>query len=293
MRAELVDDDAAGWANQYGDEFFLKPDTGVGKALATISQWVTGQGYEVGAVNTFLQVADYYLVAQALAVGYTVVTHEVVYSNPVCAPIVQRSSTFLGAKGPTRSIRTPDRQKTDDRLACMTRSKRQPRCIVIAGPNGAGKTTFARQFLPGDARVVHFVNADLIAGGLSPLQPDLAAIAAGRLVLKEIDRLADSHADFAFETTLSGLTYARRLRRWKQGGYRVEIVYLKLRSTHLALRRIAARVRQGGHDVPRTDVVRRFRRGWKNFERVYRPLADSWAMYENSARTPRLLERGP
>ena len=164
---------------------------------------------------------------------------------------------------------------------------------MIAGPNGAGKTTFARQYLPEDARVVHFVNADLIAIGLSPLQPDLAAIFAGRFVLKEIDRLADSRADFAFETTLSGLTYVRRLQRWKQDGYRVEIVYLKLRSTQLALRRIAARVRQGGHNVPRSDVVRRFKRGWENFERVYRSLADSWAVYENSDRTPRLLERGP
>jgi predicted ABC-type ATPase len=80
----------------------------------------------------------------------------------------------------------------------MSKRKRQPRCIVIAGPNGAGKTTFARQYLPEDARVVHFVNADLIASGLSPLQPDLAAIAAGRLVLQEIDRLVNSRADFAF-----------------------------------------------------------------------------------------------
>jgi len=175
----------------------------------------------------------------------------------------------------------------------MTRRKRQPRCIVIAGPNGAGKTTFARQYLPEDARVVHFVNADLIAIGLSPLQPELAAIAAGRLVLKEIDRLAESRTDFAFETTLSGLTYVSRLQRWKQAGYRVEIVYLRLRSTQLALRRIAARVRQGGHNVPRSDVVRRFKRGWEKFESVYRPLADSWAVYENSDRTPRLLERGP
>jgi predicted ABC-type ATPase len=175
----------------------------------------------------------------------------------------------------------------------MATRKRQPRCIVIAGPNGAGKTTFARQYLPEDARVVHFVNADLIAIGLSPLQPDLAALSAGRLVLREIDRLAESRADFSFETTLSGLTYARRLKRWKQAGYRVEILYLRLRSTQLALRRIATRVRQGGHNVPRTDVVRRFKRGWENFENVYRPLADSWAVYENSDRTPRLLDRGP
>jgi predicted ABC-type ATPase len=175
----------------------------------------------------------------------------------------------------------------------MAKGKRQPRCIVIAGPNGAGKTTFARQYLPADAGVVHFVNADLIASGLSPIRPDLAAIAAGRLVLKELDRLVESRADFAFETTLSGLTYARMLQRWKRAGYRVEIVYLRLRSSRLALRRIATRVRQGGHDVPVKDVVRRFQRGWGNFESVYRPLADSWVVYENSNRTPRLLERGP
>jgi hypothetical protein len=81
-------------------------------------------------------------------------------------------------------------------------------CIVIAGPNGAGKTTFAREFLPKDARVVHFVNADLIAGGLSPLRPELAAIAAGRLVLRELERLAGARLDFAFESTLSGLAYS-------------------------------------------------------------------------------------
>ena len=113
------------------------------------------------------------------------------------------------------------------------------------------------------------------------------------MVLGEIDRLAELHEDFAFETTLSGLTYVRRLRYWKLTGYRIEIVYLRLRSEQLALRRIAARVRQGGHDVPRIDVIRRFKRGWENFEKIYRPLADSWAVYENSDRLPQLLERGP
>ena len=172
----------------------------------------------------------------------------------------------------------------------MLRRKRLPRCIVIAGPNGAGKTTFARRYLPEDAGVVHFVNADLIAGGLSPLDPRLAAVRAGRLVLQEIDRLAAERANFAFETTLSGLGYARRILAWKQAGYRVEMVYLKLKSSRLALRRIAARVREGGHDVPRADVVRRFARGWVNFEHVYRPLADAWAVYDNSGQAPRLLE---
>jgi len=173
----------------------------------------------------------------------------------------------------------------------MDRRKRQPRCIVIAGPNGAGKTTFARRYLPNNARVIHFVNADLIAAGLSPLKPELASIAAARTVLAEIDRLATARAEFAFESTLSGRTYVRRLESWRRAGYRVEIVYLKLKSPQLALRRVAARVRQGGHHVARADVLRRYARGWRNFEMIYRPLADSWAIYENSGEAPQLLEQ--
>ena len=173
------------------------------------------------------------------------------------------------------------------------RPDRTPRCIIIAGPNGAGKTTFAREFLPGDAGIIHFVNADLIASGLSPLRPELAALSGGRLFLAELDRLGHARADFAFETTLSGLAYLHRIKRWKAAGYRIEITWLRLPSPQLALRRIAARVRQGGHHVPRADVLRRFHRGWANFQRIYRPLADAWAVYDNSGETPRLLEQGP
>jgi predicted ABC-type ATPase len=172
-------------------------------------------------------------------------------------------------------------------------SRKAPRCIVIAGPNGAGKTTFAREFLPKGAKVIHFVNADLIAGGLSPLQPELAAVAAGRLFLRKIDRLAESKADFAFESTLSGVALAGKLRGWKANGYRVEIVYLTLPSAQLALRRIAARVKQGGHNVAKADVIRRFRRSSINFETIYRALADAWAVYDNAGDTPRLVKRGP
>jgi predicted ABC-type ATPase len=176
-------------------------------------------------------------------------------------------------------------------LVKMVKRKEKPRCIVIAGPNGAGKTTFARRYLPEDEKVVHFINADLLATGLSPLKPELAAMKAGRLVLHELDQLAAKRMDFAFETTFGGLGYVSRIRAWKRSGYKIEIVYLKLQSTRLALSRIAARVRQGGHDVPRADVMRRFTRGWENFERVYRPLADVWTVYDNSGREPRLLEK--
>ena len=164
---------------------------------------------------------------------------------------------------------------------------------MIAGPNGAGKTTFAREFLLREASVIHFVNADLIAGGLSPLRPDLAARRAGRMVLAELNRLVKARQDFAFESTLSGRTYLRLVKRWKAAGYRIEIVFLWLPSVQVALQRIAARVRQGGHNVPRNDVLRRFDRSWKNFRVLYRPLADAWAVYDNAGEAPRLLEEGP
>jgi len=172
-------------------------------------------------------------------------------------------------------------------------SRKFSRCIIIAGPNGAGKTTFAREFLSKEAGVVHFVNPDLIASGLSPLRPELAALAAGRLFLHQLDRLAKSRDSFAFESTLSGLTHVSRLKRLKAAGWRIEIVYLRISSPQLALRRIAARVKQGGHNVPRRDVVRRFTRSWNNFAHHYRLLADAWSVYDNSGHQPVLLEQGP
>jgi predicted ABC-type ATPase len=173
------------------------------------------------------------------------------------------------------------------------RPARHPRCIIIAGPNGSGKTTFAREFLLREVGVIHFVNADLIAGGLSPLRPELAARQAGRLVLQELSRLAGGRKNFAFESTLSGRTYLHLLQNWKAIGYTIRIVFLSLPSPQLALQRVAARVEQGGHDVPRVDVMRRFHRSWQNFHTLYRPIADTWSVYENSGDAPRLLEEGP
>lgn len=173
------------------------------------------------------------------------------------------------------------------------RTAQHPRCIIIAGPNGAGKTTFAREFLLREVGVIHFVNADLIAGGLSPLRPELAARQAGRLVLTELSRLVKARENFAFESTLSGRTYLQLLKRWKTAGYQIEIVFLSLPSVQLALQRIAARVHQGGHNVPRADVIRRFKRSWDNFQKLYRPLAGKWSVYDNSGNAPHLVEEAP
>lgn len=167
----------------------------------------------------------------------------------------------------------------------------RPICILVAGPNGAGKTTFAEDFLEDEVGVLRFVNADLIASGLSPIRPRLAAIEAARLFLSEIDRVAEARLSFAFESTLSGRRHASRLTRWKRAGYEIQIVFLKLDSPELALGRIAARVRQGGHDIPRKDVLRRFDRSWRNFIDLYRPLADRWSVYDNSSERPKLIEQ--
>ena len=112
-------------------------------------------------------------------------------------------------------------------------------------------------------------------------------------MLQELERLSHGYKDFAFESTLSGLTYVQRLKNLKSTGYRVEMIFLWLPSPRVALRRIASRVRQGGHHVPRHDVLRRFDRGLKNFHVAYRPLADTWTVYDNSGEVPRLLEEGP
>lgn len=170
---------------------------------------------------------------------------------------------------------------------------KQPVCLIIAGPNGAGKTTFAREFLPHEGGILNFVNADLIAAGLSPLRPAAAALSAGRIFLGELDRLAASGADFAFESTLSGLTYVERIKRWKSRGYRIEIAYLRLESVELAINRVAQRVKAGGHDVPAKDVQRRFTRSWHNFTETYRTLSDAWWLFDATPETPKLLNHSP
>jgi len=160
---------------------------------------------------------------------------------------------------------------------------------IIAGPNGAGKTTFAKKFLPEYAKCTNFVNADLIAQGLSPFSPRAAAMKAGRLVLEQIHKLADKNADFAFETTLSGKAYISFLKGLKKNGYSISIFFLWLPNAELAIDRIKDRVASGGHDVPATDVKRRFHRGVCNFLNHYKPLADTWLLFNNADAIPKLI----
>lgn len=171
-------------------------------------------------------------------------------------------------------------------------SENKHRIIIIAGPNGAGKTTFAEEFLPNEADCPIFVNADLIAAGFAPFDPDRAAIKAGRLMLEEIFEHVRRRDNFAFETTLSGRMYAKHILAWQKQGFVVKLFFLRLASPELAIARVRQRVKAGGHDVPEETIRRRFATGLRNFEEIYRSIVDEWALYDNSWRTPILIEEG-
>lgn len=167
-----------------------------------------------------------------------------------------------------------------------------PKIVIIAGPNGAGKTTFARAFLPQEAQISRFINADLIAAGLSPFAPEAEAIKAGRLMLEEITECVHRRESFAFETTLSGLGYLRHIGAWRKSGYHVSLFFLALPTAEFAVARVAERVRQGGHHIPEDVIRRRFEAGRRNFDERYRTAVDAWALYDNAGEEPDLIEWG-
>jgi len=161
--------------------------------------------------------------------------------------------------------------------------------IIIAGPNGAGKTTFARNFLPKEAQTYQFINADLIAAGLSPFNPDLAAFKAGRIMLSEIEAVSLSGHNFAFETTLSGVHYLTQIKRWQNLGYTVKLWFIKLSTSELAIERVKSRVKQGGHDIPHATILRRFTSGLKNLEK-FKLIVDSWVIFDCDVDIPKLID---
>jgi predicted ABC-type ATPase len=174
----------------------------------------------------------------------------------------------------------------------IMKRRHQKKIIIIAGPNGAGKTTFAMEFLPLEASCPVFVNADLIARALSPFNPDVAAFRAGRIMLSEIEGHVRNGTSFAFETTLSGKTYAGMIEKWRAEGYVVKLFFLTLASAELAAERVAQRVSEGGHNIPEKDIRRRFASGLKNFEELYCKIVDEWVLYDSSGETPILLQEG-
>ena len=163
--------------------------------------------------------------------------------------------------------------------------------LIITGPNGAGKTTFATEFLPNEADRPYFVNADLIAAGLSPFNPAPVAVQAGKLMGKQILEHAQKGRSFAFETTLSGRRYARWIPEWRHEGYRVKLFFLRLPTPEMAIERVAQRVAEGGHDVPEEVIWRRFHAGWRNLDQIFKSIVDDWAVYDNSGDTPLLVNK--
>ena len=170
----------------------------------------------------------------------------------------------------------------------MTQPKK---ILIIAGPNGAGKTAFAREFLIIEAEVPTFINADLIAAGLDPFEPERVAVQAGRLMLRMIRDMVDRGESFAFETTLSGRAFARMIPEWQERGYYVELHFFRLDTADRAVERVAQRVLQGGHHVPEEVIRRRVKAGLRNFKGVYRDLVDEWNLYDSTRRSPVLIER--
>jgi predicted ABC-type ATPase len=154
--------------------------------------------------------------------------------------------------------------------------------IMLGGPNGAGKTTTAARLLPRVLSIREFVNADEIARGLSPFNPEGSALAAGRVMVERLDALAKSGQSFAFETTCSGRSHVRFLRTCRDLGFRLSFMFFWLPSADLAIERVARRVRQGGHHIPDDVVGRRYLAGLYNMRHLYLPMADVGLVVDNS-----------
>lgn len=156
------------------------------------------------------------------------------------------------------------------------------RLFIISGCNGAGKTTASYTILPEILNCEEFVNADEIAKGLSPFNPESAAIQAGRLMLERINKLIANGQDFAFETTLATKSYKNFVIKAKENGYHVTLLFFWLRTSDLAVKRVETRVKEGGHNIPEDVIRRRYENGLKNFYNIFEPIVDEWMFIDNS-----------
>ncbi len=169
--------------------------------------------------------------------------------------------------------------------------QRQPKVYIIGGPNGAGKTTCAMNLLPELLECYEYVNADAIAQGLSPFRPAEVSIEAGRLMLNRIKDLYTKKVDFAFETTMASRSFVPFIKKCRESGYLINLLFIWLQSPELAVSRVSNRVKCGGHYVPDDIIIARYRRGLQNFFKLYLPLADRWFFYDNSEDMPVLIAR--
>ncbi|HEY9002502.1 MAG TPA: zeta toxin family protein [Mucilaginibacter sp.] len=167
-----------------------------------------------------------------------------------------------------------------------------PNLYIIAGCNGAGKTTASLSFLPDMLNCYEFVNADSIAAGLSPLQPEKVAFEAGRIMLDRIKKLINDQVDFAFETTLSTKSYASLIRLAKINNYKVWLLFFWLPSPEMAIERVKSRVQNGGHSIPEDVIIRRYHRGINNLVNIYFQLSDNWFVLDNSTSQSQLVVEG-
>jgi len=166
-----------------------------------------------------------------------------------------------------------------------------PNLYIIAGPNGAGKTTASFNLLPDILHCPNFVNADEIARGLSPFAPETVAFQAGRIMLQRIEELLPQRVDFAIETTLATRSYVQLVHRAQALGYKVHLIFFFLENEEQAIARVAQRVSNGGHDIPESDIRRRFKRGIYNLINLYMPICDSVLVYNNVLTPARLVAR--
>ncbi|GGB16308.1 MULTISPECIES: zeta toxin family protein [Mucilaginibacter] len=167
-----------------------------------------------------------------------------------------------------------------------------PNLYIIAGCNGAGKTTASYTVLPELLNCNEFVNADNIAAGLSPFDPESVAFEAGRIMLQRIDELLNREVDFAFETTLSTRSYVSLVKRAQQTGYEVTLLFFWLSSPEMAKERVAKRVSKGGHNIPADVIERRYYRGIRNLVSLYIPLCDKWFVINNINTGSLVVARG-
>ena len=169
---------------------------------------------------------------------------------------------------------------------------RQKKILIIAGPNGAGKTTFATEFLPKEAECPNFINADLIAAGINPFQPDAASIQSAKIMIEMMKTYIKRGESFSFETTLSGKNYTRHIPEWQAEGYSVKLYFLRLPDPEIAIARVKQRVKEGGHNVPEDVVRRRYYLGLNNFETLYKTIVDEWVLIDNAGQWPVIIDEG-